>query len=88
MGYGRNAVASYDMYHQQNSSGGGRNPIGRRTQSNQAANAIQSGGERNPIGRRTQSDRAANAIRLGGVRCTMAIIKLSPFRPTLYTVNL
>ena len=66
MGYGRNAVASYDMYHQQNSSGGGRNPIGRRTQSNQAANAIQS----------------------GGVRCTMAIIKLSPFRPTLYTVNL
>ncbi len=66
MGYGRNAVASYDMYHQQNSSGGGRNPIGRRTQSNQAA----------------------DAIRLGGVRCTMAIIKLSPFRPTLYTVNL
>ena len=31
-----------------------RNPIGRRTQSNQTANAIQSDGGRNPIGRRTQ----------------------------------
>ena len=30
-----------------------RNPIGRRTQSNQTANAIRSGGERNPIGRRS-----------------------------------
>ena len=36
-------------------SDGGRNPIRRRTQSNQTANAIQSGGERNPIRRRTQS---------------------------------
>ena len=32
-----------------------RNPIGRRTQSDRTANAIQSDGERNPIGRRTQS---------------------------------
>ena len=32
-----------------------RNPIGRRTQSNRTANAIQSDGERNPIRRRTQS---------------------------------
>ena len=32
-----------------------RSPIGRRTQSNQTADAIQSDGERNPIGRRTQS---------------------------------
>ena len=32
-----------------------RNPIGRRTQPDQTANAIQSGGERNPIRRRTQS---------------------------------
>ena len=32
-----------------------RNPIGRRTQSNRTANAIQSDGGRNPIGRRTQS---------------------------------
>lgn len=32
-----------------------RNPIGRRTQPNRTANAIQSDGERNPIGRRTQS---------------------------------
>ena len=33
-----------------------------RTQSDRAANAIQSGGERNLIGRRTESDWAANAI--------------------------
>ena len=32
-----------------------RNPIRRRTQSDQTANAIQSDGERNPIRRRTQS---------------------------------
>ena len=32
---------------------GVRNPIGRRTQSDQAANGIRSGGERNPIGRRS-----------------------------------
>ena len=32
-----------------------RNPIRRRAQSDQTANAIQSDGERNPIGRRTQS---------------------------------
>ena len=32
-----------------------RNPIGRRTQSDRTANAIQSDGGRNPIGRRTQS---------------------------------
>ena len=32
-----------------------RNPIGRRTQPNQTANATQSDGGRNPIGRRTQS---------------------------------
>ncbi len=32
-----------------------RNPIGRRTQSDQTADAIRSDGERNPIGRQTQS---------------------------------
>ena len=32
-----------------------RNPIGRRTQSDQTANAIRSDGERNPIRRWTQS---------------------------------
>ena len=32
-----------------------RNPIGRRTQSDQTADAIQSDGGRNPIRRRTQS---------------------------------
>ena len=32
-----------------------RNPIGRRTQPNRTANAIQSDGERNPIKWRTQS---------------------------------
>ena len=33
--------------------GGGRNPIGRRTESDRAADGIRSDGGRNPIGRRT-----------------------------------
>ena len=37
-------------------SDGGRNPIRRRTESDQTANGIQSDGERHPIGQRTQSD--------------------------------
>ena len=39
-----------------------------RTESDRAANGIQSGGERNPIGRRTESDQAADGIRSGGGR--------------------
>ena len=35
--------------------------IGRRTESDRAADGIRSGGERNPIGRRTQSNRVADA---------------------------
>ena len=42
-----------------NRSGGGRNLIGRRTESDWTADAICSGGGRNLIGRRTESDRAA-----------------------------
>ena len=41
---------------------GGRNPIGRRTESNRTADGIRSDGERNPIGRRTESDRTADGI--------------------------
>ena len=37
-------------------SDGGRNPIGRRTESDRTADAIWSGGERNPIGRRSVHD--------------------------------
>ena len=52
------------------SSGGGRNPIGRRTESDRTADGIRSDGGRNPIGRRTESDRTADAN--GGTRrgCT------------------
>ncbi len=46
------------------SSDGGRNPIGRRTESDRD-------GGRNPIGRRTESDRTANGIRSDGERSTM-----------------
>ena len=38
------------------SSDGGRNPIGRRTESDRAADGIRLGGGRNPIGRRTLPD--------------------------------
>ena len=37
-------------------SDGGRNPIGRRTQSDRAADGIRSDGGRNLIGRRTEHD--------------------------------
>ena len=40
-------------------SGGGRNLIGRRTESERTADGIRTDGGRNLIGRRTQSDRAA-----------------------------
>ena len=36
--------------------GGGRNPIGRRTESDRTADGIRSGGGRNPIGRRSKHD--------------------------------
>ena len=41
---------------------GGRNPIGRRTESDWAADATRSDGERNLIGRRTETDRTADGI--------------------------
>ena len=41
--------------------GGVRNLIGRRTESDWAANGIRLDGERNPIGRRTESDWTADA---------------------------
>ena len=56
-----------------------RNPIGRRTQPNRTANAIQSDGERNPIRRRTQSNQTANAVRPQATnihRLNEAIIKM------------
>ena len=45
--------------------------IGRRTESDRAADGIQSDGERNLIGRRTESDRTADGIRSDGGRNTM-----------------
>ena len=44
-----------------------RNPIGRRTESDRAANGIRSGGGRKPIGRRTESDWTADGALRGGV---------------------
>ena len=43
------------------STDGGRNPIGRRTESDRTADGIQSDSGRNLIGRRTESDRTADA---------------------------
>ena len=43
-------------------SDGGRNLIGRRTQSDRTANAIRLGGERNLIGRRTVNDGLSSFI--------------------------
>ena len=44
------------------SSDGGRNPTGRRTESDRTADGIRSDGGRNLIGRRTESNRAADGI--------------------------
>ena len=44
------------------------NFIGRRTESDRAADGIRSDGGRNLIGQRTESDRTAYGIRLDGVR--------------------
>ena len=45
------------------SSDSGRNPIGRRTQSDRAADGNRSGGGRKPIGWRTESDWVADAFK-------------------------
>ena len=50
------------------SSDRGRNPIGRRTESDWVANGIRLGGGRKPIGWRTESDWVADGNRLGGGR--------------------
>ena len=50
------------------STDGGRNPIGRRTESDRTADGNRSDGGRNPIGRRTETDRMANGIRSDGGR--------------------
>ena len=42
---------------------GGRNPIGRRTESDRTADGIRSGGGRNLIGRRTESDGKRDAFK-------------------------
>ena len=45
------------------SSDSGRNPIGRRTESDWVADGIRSGGGRNLIGWRTKTDRVAGAFK-------------------------
>ncbi len=49
-------------------SDGGRNPIGRRTETDRTADGIRLDGGRNPIGRRTESDWTADGA-LRGCTC-------------------
>ena len=49
-------------------SDGGRNPIGRRTETDRTADGNRSDGGRKPIGRRTESDRTADGA-LRGCTC-------------------
>ena len=51
--------------------------VGRRTESDRAADGIRSGGGRNLIGRRTESDWTADGIRLDGGRNTMTKVVVS-----------
>ena len=50
--------------------------VGRRTESDWAADGIRSDGGRNPIGRRTESDRTADGIRSDGGRSTMTEVEV------------
>ena len=86
-GYGRNAIASYDMHRQQNSSDGERNLIGRRSESDRTANGIWSDGGRNPIGRRTESDRTANGIWSDGGRNLIGRRSVHDDNPWAFTPN-
>ena len=54
-------VGFWTMYCCSCASGGERNLIGQRTESDWTADGIRLDGGRNPIGRRTESDRAADA---------------------------
>ena len=56
---------------------GGRNPIGRRTESDQTADGIRSDGERNPIRWRTESNQVADGRRVWHPCHTHAIYQLS-----------
>ena len=53
------------------STDGGRNPIGRRTESDRTANGIRSDGERKPIGRRTRT-----VAHLGGALVSARLCRL------------
>ena len=73
------------------SSCSGRNPIGRRTESDRTANGTRSDGERNPIGRRTETDRTADGNGRGCscLSCTnqanrqsIAAVSTAPTKPT------
>ena len=57
-----------------------RKLIGRRTESDWAADGIRLGGVRNPIGRRTESDRTADGIRSDGGRSTMTEVEVLGYR--------
>ena len=64
------------------STDGGRNPIGRRTESDRTADGNRSDGGRNPIGRRTESDWTANANggTLRGCTCLRSALPLARAR--------
>ena len=64
------------------STDGGRNPIGRRTETDRTADGIQSDCERNLIGRRTETDRTANANggTLRGCTCLRSALPLARAR--------
>ena len=73
------------------SSCSGRNPIGRRTETDRTADGNQSDGGRNPIGRRTETDRTADGNGRGCscLSCTnqvnwqsIAAVSAAPTKPT------
>ena len=56
-------LSIFPIKHQDKQTDNGRNLIGRRTQSDRAADGNRSDGGRKPIGRRTETDRTADGAR-------------------------
>ena len=69
---------SFDSHPHGIRSDGGRNLIGRRTESDRTANGIRSDGGRNLIGRRTQSDRTADANGEKSLGCVSLEMSVEP----------
>ena len=76
------SITSLQRFSQHFSTDGGRNPIGRRTESDRMANGIRSDGGRKPIGRRTRT-----VAHLGGALVSSAPTEQEIHQPSKNCAN-